>query len=142
MEEERRLCYVAMTRAEKRLYVTWARYRRRFGGGQPEVCIPSRFLNEVPVNLRDWLPTVSCHHLAGERLEQWQRLYDQAQRCLLLSNYQDGIMTMRQAIALESEHAESYFWLGRMLESSTGKYSTELAKMMGTTPPVLTFIGM
>ncbi len=55
MEEERRLCYVGMTRAEKRLYLTWARYRRRFGGGQPEVCLPSRFLNEVPVSLREKL---------------------------------------------------------------------------------------
>ena len=53
MEEERRLCYVGMTRAEKRLYMTWARYRRRFGGGQPEVSLPSRFLNEVPVALRE-----------------------------------------------------------------------------------------
>ena len=35
MEEERRLCYVGMTRAEKRLYLSNARYRRRFGGGQP-----------------------------------------------------------------------------------------------------------
>ena len=48
MEEERRLCYVGMTRAEKRLYVSWARYRRRFGGGQPEPSIRSRFLQEVP----------------------------------------------------------------------------------------------
>jgi len=48
MEEERRLCYVAMTRAERRLILTWARYRRRFGGGQSEGCIPSRFLTEVP----------------------------------------------------------------------------------------------
>ena len=55
MEEERRLCYVGMTRAEKRLYVTWAKYRRRFGGGQPEVCLPSRFLNEVPASLREKL---------------------------------------------------------------------------------------
>ncbi len=55
MEEERRLCYVGMTRAEKRLYVTWARYRRRFGGGQPEACLPSRFLNEVPASLRERL---------------------------------------------------------------------------------------
>ena len=55
MEEERRLCYVGMTRAEKRLYLTWARYRRRFGGSQPEVCLPSRFLNEVPVSLRERL---------------------------------------------------------------------------------------
>jgi DNA helicase-2/ATP-dependent DNA helicase PcrA len=51
MEEERRLCYVGMTRAEKRLYLSWARYRRRFGGGQPEQSIRSRFLKEVPAEL-------------------------------------------------------------------------------------------
>jgi DNA helicase-2/ATP-dependent DNA helicase PcrA len=51
MEEERRLCYVGMTRAEKRLYLTWARYRRKWGGGQPEVSFPSRFLDEVPKSL-------------------------------------------------------------------------------------------
>ena len=51
MEEERRLCYVGMTRAEKRLYLTWARYRRKWGGGQPEVSFPSRFLSEVPKGL-------------------------------------------------------------------------------------------
>ncbi len=51
MEEERRLCYVGMTRAEKRLYLSWARYRRRFGGGTPEQSIRSRFLKEVPAEL-------------------------------------------------------------------------------------------
>lgn len=51
MEEERRLCYVGMTRAEKRLYLTWARYRRRFGNGQPEATIKSRFIAEVPPSL-------------------------------------------------------------------------------------------
>ncbi len=51
MEEERRLCYVGMTRAEKRLILSWARYRRRFGGGEQERSIPSRFLSEVPSNL-------------------------------------------------------------------------------------------
>ncbi len=51
MEEERRLCYVGMTRAEQRLFRTYARYRRRYGGGQPEASIPSRFLNEVPQSL-------------------------------------------------------------------------------------------
>jgi DNA helicase II / ATP-dependent DNA helicase PcrA len=55
IEEERRLCYVGMTRAQKRLYLTSARYRRRFGGAQPEVCLPSRFLNEVPPSLRERL---------------------------------------------------------------------------------------
>jgi DNA helicase-2/ATP-dependent DNA helicase PcrA len=51
IEEERRLCYVGMTRAEKRLYLTWARYRRRFGNGQPEATIKSRFIAEVPPSL-------------------------------------------------------------------------------------------
>jgi DNA helicase II / ATP-dependent DNA helicase PcrA len=51
MEEERRLCYVGMTRAERRLFISWARFRRRFGGGQPEPSIPSRFLNEIPRTL-------------------------------------------------------------------------------------------
>lgn len=75
----------------------------------------------VPVNLRDWLPAVSRHNLAGERLEQWQKLYNQARRCVLVGNYQKGIPPIRQAIALESEHAESYFWLGRMLEAGGQK---------------------
>jgi len=51
MEEERRLCYVGMTRAEKRLILTWARSRRRWGGGETERSIASRFLDEVPENL-------------------------------------------------------------------------------------------
>jgi DNA helicase-2/ATP-dependent DNA helicase PcrA len=51
LEEERRLCYVGMTRAEKRLILTWARYRRRFGGGEQERSVPSWFLSEVPEHL-------------------------------------------------------------------------------------------
>ncbi|RPI07765.1 MAG: ATP-dependent DNA helicase Rep, partial [Acidobacteriales bacterium] len=51
LEEERRLCYVGMTRAERRLTLTWARARRRFGGGTMQPCQPSRFLREIPAKL-------------------------------------------------------------------------------------------
>jgi DNA helicase-2/ATP-dependent DNA helicase PcrA len=51
LEEERRLCYVGMTRARKRLVLTWAKYRRRFGGGDPERSTASWFLSEVPEQL-------------------------------------------------------------------------------------------
>jgi DNA helicase II / ATP-dependent DNA helicase PcrA len=51
LEEERRLCYVGMTRARKRLILTWAKFRRRFGGGEQERSTPSSFLSEVPENL-------------------------------------------------------------------------------------------
>ena len=49
-EEERRLCYVGMTRARSRLYLTYARERRIFGGRR-EPAIASRFLDELPDEL-------------------------------------------------------------------------------------------
>jgi DNA helicase-2/ATP-dependent DNA helicase PcrA len=51
MEEERRLCYVGMTRAMDTLLLTRARYRRRYGNDAPESSMPSRFLEEVPARL-------------------------------------------------------------------------------------------
>jgi DNA helicase-2/ATP-dependent DNA helicase PcrA len=54
LEEERRLCYVGMTRAQKRLFLSWARRRRRFGGGTLEEQEPSRFLDEIPHEHIDW----------------------------------------------------------------------------------------
>jgi DNA helicase II / ATP-dependent DNA helicase PcrA len=48
IEEERRLCYVGMTRAMDQLILTRAVYRRRYGTDLPEASVPSRFLEEVP----------------------------------------------------------------------------------------------
>jgi len=57
VEEERRLCYVGMTRAQKQLLLTRAEFRRRFGGGEYEPGSPSRFLDEIPRELvRDLSP--------------------------------------------------------------------------------------
>jgi DNA helicase II / ATP-dependent DNA helicase PcrA len=55
MEEERRLCYVGMTRAMDTLILTRAIYRRRYGTDQPEPSVPSRFLEEVPAELLEEL---------------------------------------------------------------------------------------
>ena len=51
LEEERRLCYVGMTRAMDTLILSRARYRRRYGNDMPDATIPSRFLEEVPPHL-------------------------------------------------------------------------------------------
>ena len=56
-EEERRLCYVAITRARQRLYMTWTRERRLFG--RSEHNLPSRFIDELPVELTERHATVS-----------------------------------------------------------------------------------
>ncbi len=51
LEEERRLCYVGITRARDTLMLTWARARRR--GGELRPGMPSRFLRELPLELLD-----------------------------------------------------------------------------------------
>ncbi len=53
LEEERRLMYVALTRARRRLYLSFAQSRMLHG--QTRYNIPSRFLQEIPDNLLKWL---------------------------------------------------------------------------------------
>jgi DNA helicase-2/ATP-dependent DNA helicase PcrA len=52
IEEERRLAYVGLTRAEKRLYISRAEYRLTFG--TPKYNPGSRFLDEIPATLIEW----------------------------------------------------------------------------------------
>jgi len=53
LEEERRLMYVAITRARKRLYITYAGSRMLHG--QPRYGIVSRFIDEIPAELCKWI---------------------------------------------------------------------------------------
>jgi DNA helicase II / ATP-dependent DNA helicase PcrA len=57
LEEERRLCYVGLTRAKDKLYLTWARARRR--GGELRPGMPSRFLKALPPGIVDEKRTTS-----------------------------------------------------------------------------------
>jgi len=76
LEEERRLCYVGMTRAMNTLILTRAHYRRRYGADMPEASVPSRFLEEVPSQLVENM---------GSRSPEWSTpaytpAYDAARR--------------------------------------------------------------
>src|SRR5207237_6169734 len=51
LEEERRLCYVGITRAQRDLYLTYARTRNVFGARS--FGAPSRFIAEIPAELTD-----------------------------------------------------------------------------------------
>lgn len=51
LEEERRLCYVGITRAKRKLYLTYARERMLYG--KTESRLPSRFIDEIPDHLLD-----------------------------------------------------------------------------------------
>ena len=75
IEEERRLAYVGITRAQKTLCLTMAKQRRR--AGELQVCLPSRFLEELPEDSLEWFgrgevneeksKALAQSHLAGLR---------------------------------------------------------------------------
>jgi ATP-dependent DNA helicase Rep len=52
LDEERRLAYVGITRAQKELTITYAKHRRRYG--EDVECEPSRFLTELPEEEVEW----------------------------------------------------------------------------------------
>jgi len=83
IEEERRLCYVGMTRAMDTLILTNARYRRRYGTDMPEASIPSRFLEEVPQELLQDLGSSqrqSSRHTVGHWTRSHYAYEDEDQR--------------------------------------------------------------
>ncbi len=57
VEEERRLAYVGMTRARKKLWLTHAKMRRVWG--QEQMNLPSRFIKEIPKELKQFTTAVS-----------------------------------------------------------------------------------
>ncbi|MGQ0736373.1 MAG: ATP-dependent helicase [Acidobacteriota bacterium] len=75
LEEERRLCYVGMTRAQSRLVLTGAARRRVFGEYQPSE--PSRFLQEIPAELVDEEPsaTVAARRRARQDWDDRRHAY-------------------------------------------------------------------
>ncbi len=57
LEEERRLCYVGITRAKKKLFLTWTPFRRSYGASAGHPARPSRFLEEMPIELLEGFDT-------------------------------------------------------------------------------------
>lgn len=70
LEEERRLCYVAMTRAMDYLYLSFVNQRRQYGMTRP--AYPSRFLGEIPPELTD---AEELRHTADDRSFFSESLY-------------------------------------------------------------------
>ncbi|MDR4497847.1 MAG: UvrD-helicase domain-containing protein [Candidatus Scalindua sp.] len=64
VEEERRLCYVGITRAQRELFLTHTRYRTKFG--QRSIGIPSRFLSEIPEEFTETIDKTNYHDSWGE----------------------------------------------------------------------------
>ncbi len=102
-EEERRLCYVGITRARRRLYMTWARERRLFG--RAEHNLPSRFVDELPGELTEshstaarslgtsWSTSVSDEVTPAQSLDPGPALELQTGDDIVHAGFGDGVVT-------------------------------------------------
>ena len=67
LEEERRLCYVAITRAKDRLIMTHTKYRNIFGTTQTN--LPSRFIYEMPQEVLKVQPLFESNYFEDDVIE-------------------------------------------------------------------------
>ncbi|MDQ9171333.1 UvrD-helicase domain-containing protein [Oxalobacteraceae bacterium R-40] len=75
VEEERRLMYVAITRAKKRLYMSFSQTRMLHG--QTRYNMKSRFFDELPEESLKWLsPKVQHHWFGNQRRSAWDEVAD------------------------------------------------------------------
>ncbi|MGE3258125.1 MAG: ATP-dependent helicase, partial [Geobacter sp.] len=101
MEEERRLCYVGMTRARERLYLLHTRRRHLFG--QEQANLPSRFLKDIPAEL-----------LEDQGQGAWQgqgaavRGYETATKSAPVSHNLSAVASALDEVELVPEPSEEY----------------------------------
>jgi DNA helicase-2/ATP-dependent DNA helicase PcrA len=124
LEEERRLCYVAITRAQRHLFITHAMKRRTFGEEAPAE--PSRFLNEIPLELMEdlslgpsWLGFAARPDTRHNR-EAITALRDQEPRPLKKTSNYSG-KTYNSAASVRD------FFKGRTQSSGAGEASKQAA---------------
>jgi DNA helicase II / ATP-dependent DNA helicase PcrA len=107
LEEERRLAYVGITRAQRGLYVTWARSRSLFGART--FGVRSRFVDEIPHDLTDrqtrvpvgagWRPGGAVNGAERGRATSWGETHDEAAPSLSLGDdvvhaaFGEGVIT-------------------------------------------------
>jgi DNA helicase-2/ATP-dependent DNA helicase PcrA len=78
LEEERRLCYVGITRARRKLFLTWTPFRRSFGTESGTASRPSRFLLEMPGALIEGLDTsIDYIHTHGDSYRRRLRVEEE-----------------------------------------------------------------
>ena len=108
LEEERRLCYVGMTRAKEELYFTRARRRRRWGSVQER--LPSRFLGEIPPDLLETVDQMRLvTHLSGGSTAGHRRKgSDRADRYDAMPDYEN-----------EDQDSAGIYQVGQMVEHPT-----------------------
>ncbi len=90
LEEERRLCYVGITRARRKLFVTWTPYRKNYGLDAGIPAKMSRFLNEMPAELIEQIESDELNDYQ-QRSGSAGRFYEKAEPYRALEVYSKRI---------------------------------------------------
>jgi ATP-dependent DNA helicase UvrD/PcrA len=104
LEEERRLCYVGMTRAMDKLYLSHSRRRRIYGDFQYNS--PSRFLAEVPLRLLEQDEQPTLRHAASHNLAS---VFDEAGTSQAASHNLAAVFDQSGASSTDSHNLASVF---------------------------------
>ena len=131
LEEERRLCYVGMTRAMDALIVTRARYRRRYGNDMPEQSVPSRFLEEIPQHLFEEIGGSSARN---ERAGSASQTYDYSERHY---TYEDEDQSANRYGVGRGASAKSKSYSGKTYNSVDNIAEFFVSRGKKFTPPVV-----
>jgi len=105
LEEERRLFYVAITRAMKQATITWAETRFRYGNFN--LCEPSRFIDELDAEYVNYLSAPGRKRLKSTTQESFAESRNRFRK--LTENMEDPASSARSANSADSEPAEGGF---------------------------------
>ena len=131
LEEERRLCYVGITRAKQKLYLTWTLFRKRFGPGSDSAVQASRFLDEMPRELLEGLEEEEFGH-PGHEPHPWGRFFEPAAEYRAASKRPAGRgKILEESVVRPKSIAELRAYIEQQQRSSAA------AKMEAKTGPVL-----
>lgn len=111
IEEERRLCYVGITRAREKLYLSYAFLRTRFG--EKQIQAPSRFLSEIPEEL------VSVERRSSELEVTKERFYGFAFGGGRKESYANKFLNQNE-LSIGDVVYHDKFGLGRVIEIASG----------------------
>ncbi len=131
LEEERRLCYVGMTRAMDTLILTRARYRRRYGSDMPDASVASRFLEEIPSRLVEDLgspaerPAFRSEHGSSRFGNKWAKRGDDDHAGERHYNYEDEDQSASSSTATAAKPRNNY---GLQFGASKNSVSTGAKK--------------
>ncbi len=120
LEEERRLCYVGMTRAQEELYLSYARSRRQYG--EMKYNMPSRFISEIP---NECLDQINIEEETGVRS---RKQYNKAVECNNPYIVGDKVEHEKLGIGIVLEIDEDIIKVD-FLQSGTRMLATEFAPL-------------